>query len=620
MFKGYIPMKGKRPTEKVKGRTEFYNLEEVEHLHEYGGILADEYIMIDIDDREQGEILNNILIDLGIKCNKLKTSRGMHFYFINTGVSTNCIAKSTAIGLYADVKLGIKNAVVPLKIDGNDREFINVDVVDPLPKWLNIINMCPDFNNLEEGDGRNQTFFNYILKLQSAAFTKEEIKESINIINKYILKDSLNDDELNVILRDESFSKPNFYNGKTLLHDKFAEFLKNEENIVKITGQLHIYKDGIYSSNLNDIEKSMIKYIPILTKSKRSEVLSYLELIAPSVELSSPSHIVVSNGLLSIETMEVEEFTPKYISKNKIPIAYNPVAYNETMDKTLNKIACNDKNLRYLLEEMIGYCLLRRNELGKSFILTGQGSNGKSTLLDVIKALLGHENISSVGLNELGQRFKTAELYGRMTNIGDDISNNYIEDNSLFKKLVTGETVNVERKGKDPFDFDNYSKLIFSANEIPRINDTSNGLMRRLVIVPFNAKFSSKDSDFDPFIKDKLLSNESLEYLLNKAFIGLLRVLSNRKFTEVAAVEDELREYEKVNNPVLAFLEEDFKIENESNNDVYLKYTTWCLDSGLKKLSKVQFGREICKYGYDVKVKKINGKSMRVFVKVTDDM
>ena len=110
MFKGYIPLKGKRPTEKVKDRKEFYELHEVEHLQEYGGILGDDFIMIDIDDIEQSEILNKIINDLSIKCNTLKTSRGMHFYFKNTTVTTNAIQKSSAVGLIVDIKLGCKNA------------------------------------------------------------------------------------------------------------------------------------------------------------------------------------------------------------------------------------------------------------------------------------------------------------------------------------------------------------------------------------------------------------------------------------------------------------------------------------------------------------------------------
>lgn len=68
------------------------------------------------------------------------------------------------------------------------------------------------------------------------------------------------------------------------------------------------------------------------------------------------------------------------------------------------------------------YCLYRRNELGKAFILIGDKSNGKSTFLHVVKNMLGDKNIASLDLKELGDRFKTAELFGKLANIGDDIS------------------------------------------------------------------------------------------------------------------------------------------------------------------------------------------------------
>jgi putative DNA primase/helicase len=135
--------------------------------------------------------------------------------------------------------------------------------------------------------------------------------------------------------------------------------------------------------------------------------------------------------------------------------------------------------------------LLGRNGLDKCFILTSDGANGKSTLLKCITRLIKRQNIASLGLGALGQKFKTAELYGKLLNLGDDIGNGYIDDNSTFKKLVTGEAVTVERKGADSFDFENYSKFIFAANDIPRINDTSSGLKRRLIIIPFDAKFDN---------------------------------------------------------------------------------------------------------------------------------
>lgn len=616
IFKGFIPTKGKRPTESIKGRTSFYPLDEVEHLQSYGGVLKDDVILVDSDEPKESDILFKIIQDLDIKCNVIQTDRGKHFYFKNTDVSSNKIGNQCPLSLTLDYKLGTRNTVVPLKINGVDRKWLQeTDTMDPLPVWLipigkNII----DFTSMGEGDGRNQSLFNYILKLQSEGLSKEEIRETIKLINDYVLKEPLPDKELETILRDEAFQKPVFYKGKQLLHDKFAEYLKYEENIIKINGILHIYKDGIYTADSTEIEKAMIKHIPGLTRSKRAEILSYLELIAEEKELSNVDYIVLNNGLYNIKTDTLSDFTPDYIAKNKVPVNYNPGAYHEVMDKTLDKIACYDKQLRKLLEEMIGYTLLRRNELGKCFILIGQGSNGKSTLLDVIKHFLGEENVSSIALEELGQRFKTAELYGKLANIGDDISSKYMEDNAIFKKLVTGETVNVERKGKDPFDFNNYSKLIFSANEIPRINDTSDGLMRRLVIVPFNAKFSKDDPDYDPFIKDKLLTDEAMEYLLNIALEGLKRVLKNRGFTEVESVTEEIKEYEKRNNPVVAFLDEN-DIDGETVEETYLKYSGWCYENGLKPLSKNMFGREVKKQGFnsDSTIRDENGKQKRIY-------
>src|SRR5690606_11494790 len=140
-------------------------------------------------------------------------------------------------------------------------------------------------------------------------------------------------------------------------------------------------------------------------------------------------------------------------------------------------------------------------------------------------------------------------------------------------KLATGEALNVERKGKDPFYFVNYAKLIFSANEIPRITDYSHGLGRRLQIVPFNAKFSPSDPDYDPFITDKLLSEESMQYVLNLALNALKRLLKNKQFTKSKAVEREIEKYHEENNPIISFIKnETIELERAVVPDVYMQY------------------------------------------------
>lgn len=615
IFKGYIPTNGKRPTEEYKNRTEFYSLSDVEKLKSYGAVLDNEIIQIDIDDEEQSNIVLKIVQDLNIQCNILKTDRGKHFYFKNTNQDKRKQGYTTSLGIKIDTGLGSQNAVIPIKIDGKTRKWLQeVEELDCLPTWLVPIDKRPvDFSEMEEGDGRNQALFNYILRLQSAGLAKDDIKNTIKIINKYILKEPLTEREVDVITRDKAFLKESFYIKNKLQYEKLAKFLITEENIIKINEQLHIYKDGYYSNNTLDIEKVMLKYIQNSTKTPRGEILRYLELLCSNKYVSNPKYIVFNNGIFDLETKELVDYSPNYVIKNKIPHNYNPAAYHELLDKTLTKIACNDKKLRATIEEMIGYTLFRRNELGKSFILTGNGSNGKSTLLDLIMELLGEDNVSSVSLKELNDRFKTFQLDGKLANIGDDISNEYIQDNSTFKKLVTGEKVNVERKGKDPYDFKNYSKLIFSANELPRINDLSGGLKRRILFIPFNAVFSKKDPDYDPFIKDKITTPEALEYLLKIAINGLYRILNNNAITMSKASEQVWDEYEQINNPVVSFIEEN-KIENESITDVFRKYQVWCIESGLKPLSKIVFGKEVRKQGYNSnKSVKIDGKVTKIY-------
>lgn len=615
IFKGYIPTNGKRPTEEYKNRTEFYSLSDVEKLNSYGAVLEDEIIQIDVDDEEQSNIVLNIIKDLNIQCNIIQTNRGKHFYFKNTNQDKRKQGYTTPIGVKIDTGLGSQNAVIPIKIDGKIRKWLlRVDKLDNLPTWLVPLDKREiNFIDMEEGDGRNQELFNYILRLQSAGLVKEEIKSTIRIINKYILKEPMPEHEVDIITRDKAFLKESFYIKNKLQYEKLAKFLITEEHIVKINEQLHIYKDGYYSNNIIDIEKSMLKYIQNSTKTPRGEILRYLELLCSNKQITNSKYIVFNNGVFNLETKELLDYSPEYIIKNKIPHNYNQAVYHELLDKTLNKIACNDKKLRATIEEMIGYTLLRRNELGKSFILTGNGSNGKSTLLDLIMELLGEDNVSSVSLKELNDRFKTFQLDGKLANIGDDISNEYIQDNSTFKKLVTGEKVNVERKGRDPYDFKNYSKLIFSANELPRINDLSGGLKRRILFIPFNAVFSKKDPDYDPFIKDKITTPEALEYLLKIAIDGLYRILENNNITVSKASQEVWNEYEQINNPVVSFIEEN-KIENESINDVFRKYQMWCVESGLKPLSKIVFGKEVRKQGYNSnKSIRVEGKQVKIY-------
>lgn len=623
LFKGFVKTRNKASVDKFKNTDNLRSLEEVSQFDEFAGVLADDVILIDIDDHELSEIMMDIVEEKQLLCRVYETTRGKHFLFKNTTVENCKTHTKLAIGIEADIKLGSKSSYEVLKFDGKDRPII-YDIFDgeeyqEVPKFLTPVNSRVDFRNLEEGDGRNQNLFNYVLTLQSNDFSVDEAKECIEIINDFVLPEPLPDDEIEKILRDESFQKPLFYNKNQFLFDKFARYIKSNNRLIRINGSIHMYKDGVYVPGASEIEAEMIRIIPTLTKRNRNEVLSYLELIVKDESTPADARFIAfKNGVFDLETGEFGDFSPEKIITNMIPWNYNPSAYYEVTDRTLDKISCHDPNVRALLEEAIGYCFYRRNELRKSFILIGDRANGKSTYLDMIKTLLGAFNVCALDLKELGDRFKTALIAGKLANIGDDIGSEFIPDPAIFKKLVSGDPVNAERKGQDPFDFTPYAKLLFSANDIPRIKDKSGAVLSRLVIIPFDATFSKDDPDFDPYIKYKLRRRESMEYLILLGLEGVKRVLENNAFTTSTRVVKQIEEYEENNNPVLQFLKEKTveDIENQPTRDVFQEYNGFCHGNGFTPLANAEFGKQVKKYyGLTTAPRWVNGKTVRVYVK-----
>lgn len=624
LYKGYVETKGKASIEKLKNRTTWKTLDEVKDRPGYGGVLANDTILVDLDDGDQAEILMNIVEALQLNCKVVQTSRGKHFLFKNHTVDRNRTHVPLAVGLTADIKVGSKLSYEVLKVNGEER-FVEWDVepgekYDELPKWLQPVKAAADFLDMSAGDGRNQALFNYILTLQANDFSVDDCRECIRILNQYVMKDPLDAAELEVILRDEAFQKPVFFLGSTFLFDKFATYLKNNSHVVKINSQLHIYQDGIYINGYKHIEQTMIDMIPNLKKTQRREVLDYMELIAEEVTPSDARYIAFKNGIYDLVTDTLLPYSPEYVITNRIPWDYIPDAQSELAERTLNKLACDDPSIVALLQECIGYCFYRRNELGKAFILTGDKSNGKSTFLDVIKYMLGDENISALDLKELGDRFSTSMMFGKLANLGDDIGDDFLSGTqvSTFKKIVTGNRIKAERKGQDPFEFNPYIKMLFSANDIPRMKDKTGAVLRRLVIIPFNATFTVNDPDFDPYIKYKLVEQGSIEYLIRVGVEGLRRVIQQNHFTQSERVDREIKEYEEENNPIAGFIEDQGldMIENQLTADVYKRYQVFCADNSLTPMSNIVFSKQINKrLGLTVKQRKISGQVKKLFIR-----
>lgn len=622
LYKGFIATDGKQPMEKYKGLNSFRCYADVMNLPSFAGVLRDDCIMIDVDDAENAEKLMQIVEDLQIRCRVTCTSRGKHFTFRNSGVDKCGTGLKLACGITADIKTGGLPEV--LKVDGEERFCEWGDIhpekgeYDELPIWMHPVTTKMDFTNTVS---RNNDFFGYILVLQTQlAMTNDQVKQTIRIINDYILPEPLDDGELDVILRDEAFEKPIFFDGKKFLHDAFGNWIINQHHIKRINGQLHVYKDGIYCAGYRNIEFMMQRAYPQMKDSQRKEVLKYLEVMCvDNSPVADANLIAFKNGVYDISTDTLSGFSPDMVITNQIPWNYRPEAFSALADTTLNKMACQDPEIRQLLNECIGYCFYRRNELSVSMFLTGEKANGKSTFLQMLQDVLGTQNTSNLGLDELEERFAPATMFGKLANIGDDISDDFLRGKAIahFKKIVSGNMLKAENKGTELFFYKPFVKLIFSANQIPRMKDRTGAVLRRMVIIPFNATFSKSDPDYDPWIAVKLKDPEVMEYLCKIGIDGLKQILINHSFTQSSKVDDQLKEYTEYNNPILLFLAETEKEEiiNQETKLVHSMYEIFCQDNGFQCMGLANFSKEITRQlNCLVKDKRVNGRKARVFV------
>ena len=636
----YIILNEKKPVHEFKDGKGAKTWEEVKDFDNVAVIVPKGYVVLDFDTTSDAEIMLNLVNALDIKCRVMKTTRGIHCWFKSPEENPkNFIKNRLAIGIYCDRKSGGRNAYVKIKQDGKPREWIKkVDSseMEVVPKWLTSISAPSgkfNFKEMGEGSGRNQELFNYIVYLQTKGFNHDEIRQTIQIINDYVLADPLDNSEIGTICREEAF-KPDDVIAEQIAkaedrkagfsHNEFGDQLIQEFKIIEVNGVLYVYEDGYYQADNKIIENKMIELYPGILQRQRAEVLAYIRIkthINATDLRVNPYIINLKNTRLDIRNGECLEFTPEAIEFDRIPVVYDPSAYCADLDKMLNRVFCGDREVIDLFEEMLGAVLLKHNRYQKAFLFYGSGSNGKSTILDLIRTFLGMRNYSTIALEQVTAQFKTAELENKLANIGDDVDNVVLKDTGTLKKLFSGNAVLVERKGERPFTIEPYATHIYSCNAIPRSLDKTDGFYRRWLLIPFNARFSVNDEDYDPMIADKISAPTALSYLLNIGIRGAQRLIRKGHFTEPTSVKEALEAYKADNSTVLSWIEdkelnEDYFLDKPRDN-LYSEFADWCKVSGIKSSNvtgkKTFFKEVVQKFDLEEKPKqKTDGK--RYFV------
>ena len=183
-----------------------------------------------------------------------------------------------------------------------------------------------------------------------------------------------------------------------------------------------------------------------------------------------------------------------------VPVAWDEGAQCPRFEKFLDDVTECDSDgepKRRLLVEAIGYSLTQMTSEERFVVLYGETSNnGKSTFLRVLEALAGKENTSALNLQQLGERFGLAGLEGKLVNLCAEVARGVVLPDDSIKKLTSGDTITVERKGKDHHEIKPFATLWFATNALPNLRDLSPAILeKRCVLIEFNRSFKGEDRD-----------------------------------------------------------------------------------------------------------------------------
>jgi putative DNA primase/helicase len=328
-------------------------------------------------------------------------------------------------------------------------------------------------------------------------------------------------------------------------------------------GRLYRYADGVYRADAKEhVARRTLELLESWGAAKRwsryrvSEVTEYIRVGSPILQNRPPMDVLnVKNGLLQVAAGKLLPHTPEHLGMIQLPIEYDPdadcLAWYEFLEDVFPE-DCQD-----LPFELAAWLMLPYTTIQKAVLLLGAGENGKSRFLKAIKSFLGKENVAGLSLHKLEMgRFATARLVGKLANICPDLPSEHLASTSVFKALTGGDLIHAERKYGESFEFENFARLLFSANHPPQSSDSSNAFFRRWLVVPFERTFSPDDPDYVPAHKlDAMLADPAeLSGVLNRALIALPKVLEEG-ITETETMRQAWYEFREVTDPVEVWLD-----------------------------------------------------------------
>jgi putative DNA primase/helicase len=580
-----------------------------------GYLLTDQDLVIDIDNLGKDHI-EAMIKAFNIRTQVVWTRRGAHLYF-KKPQGFRRAQGICALGFPVEYKHNGNTKAITVKLNGQLRDTDNFGVREDMPWYLNTAQQYKDLLGMGDGDGRN----NALYSAKRGMNNQPHWQTAVRFINEHVFAEPLPEKEVESIARFEAVPEASKNNEFAV-----AEYLIKDLDYLRYGGNFYYKERGEEKYKADEPRLIQIIYdmCPGVQTRYIDEVIKQMQYRCRIVPNDTVFKIRFNNGYLQegeFIPIKTDEFTPYMVDST-----YNPDAEPvEIVDRYISHLTKNESEYRNLLMEVLGHCFIVNPEfkrlLAKFFIFVGSGGNGKGTLLQIIKGILGAENVTGMSIKELSDERYLSTLKGKLANLGDDIQDSAIDnkDMKVLKNITTCDYMSSRELYKQAESMYFTASLIFTSNHLIKSFEKGKSYKRRVMWLPMYTEV--KEENKDPLFITKLTTPESVEYWIRLIVDGYMRLYKNLRFTTSPVVEAFNEEYHEENNPYLIYFK-DIDMDTLIDlpiKDGYDRAEEWCRDNKIE-FNKNMF-RETLLEVYGVRtdgVKKINGATTRVFKKAED--
>ncbi len=579
------------------------------------------YIIVDIDEGQEEAL--KIIKALKLKTLVCKTPKGLHVYFKSNKDYPQKVGMVLPFGLKCDFRCANKGYVI-LPFGEPDRKFNKVHkIADLPPEFTPLINRKESLLNMKEGDGRNATLFSHLMAYKNRGAGEKDIEIAAELINKYVFKQPMDQDELDKIVENTKKyeaqeqaenpyiiytdkGKPSQINARAI-----CDYFVNRGDMFVVGSDCYQYKDGVYvesSSAVRNTIRDMVAADNLINQSKIMEtyrlIIDDIRIQRSTLELNSHRNLInFKNGVWDVEEQKLIPHDSKYLQTIQIPHEVKEfVPFTKTrLYDFFKKTKLPKEDVKMILK-YIAYCMTTDYGLKTFMMLVGQSNTGKSVLIRFVEALVGVQNTSALSMHELNMRFYPAQLYGKLLNSCAD--NKTLPLNSIenLKKITGGDQIMHEKKGKEPFFFVPFCKLLFSFNQLPlQLEEKSNAFYKRMRVL-----FMNNELFLDNEYVDDLCSDESIEEVIPY----MLSLLPLKEIPRTELSDSCVESLRQDSDSIHAFLQTECKTGEDLyvNKDIlFQRYADFCVNSGRESHKKHGFMRTMRSIGF----KEVRGKDRK---------